>query len=399
MTRADFELDLVDELSGDAEVVAPGIVAASHRRSRLDVAEPVFARQAMQRPQAVTPFPSEVAQTLGRLARAARKGSSERSFTWTLQVVAPDSHDPEDPRRPIAAELEAALQADPSWEPESPSGPAGEAEVLLQVWVVQPDEVWVGRTPVSMALSALSGGRSRLRRPADAVSRAGLKLEEAVHWVGVGPEKGDLCADLGAAPGGWTQVLLARGASVIAIDPKRLRVEASPKRLTHLQQSAFDFVPVETVDWVVCDMAWRPAEVARLLAKWGRRSWAQQFIANFKLPMKRKADALSEVVKVLTDGGWTGLRGRQLFHDREEVTLYGWLSAAQARQPAKEGFRLRSRGDEAAKPQRPTARKKSSGATARKPSSRKAAARKTPRKKPRKTSVKRQATETPKKER
>ncbi|NJK89284.1 MAG: hypothetical protein HC923_07670 [Myxococcales bacterium] len=175
------------------------------------------------------------------------------------------------------------------------------------------------------------------------MSRAGLKLEEAIAWCGHGPEKGDLVADLGAAPGGWTQVSLRRGATVIAVDLARLEVEAPPKRLAHLAVNAFQYAPPETLDWVLCDMAYRPLEVAKLLAKWARRSWARQMIANIKLPMKKKHEMVSSVLSILREGGWTGLRARQLMYDRDEVTIFGWLSPGQAHLPAKEPFRLRSR--------------------------------------------------------
>ena len=53
-------------------------------------------------------------------------------------------------------------------------------------------------------------------------SRAYFKLEEALDLAGVGDLHGSHALDLGAAPGGWTEVLLDRGASVVAVDPGAL---------------------------------------------------------------------------------------------------------------------------------------------------------------------------------
>ena len=130
-------------------------------------------------------------------------------------------------------------------------------------------------------------------------------------------------SDLGAAPGGWTQRLVARGARVIAVDPAKLMPElAQHPRVEHVQESAFAYAPEEPVDWLCCDMAWRPLEVAQLLAKWGRRDWATYLVANIKLPMKDKNPLLLRVRHILTeDGGWQGLTMRQLYHDRDEVTV------------------------------------------------------------------------------
>jgi len=133
---------------------------------------------------------------------------------------------------------------------------------------------------------------------------------------------GMLIVDLGAAPGGWSWVLLEKRARVIAVDPAMLRPDLYERRgLRHVKESAFTFEPEETVDWLFCDMAWRPLEAAALLAKWARRHWARMLVANLKLPMKRKAEMAIRLREVLADGGWTRIRMRQLYHDRDEITV------------------------------------------------------------------------------
>src|SRR5438045_2161279 len=84
-----------------------------------------------------------------------------------------------------------------------------------------------------------------------------------------------------------------------------------------VQASAFDFEPDEPVDWLLCDMAWRPLEVAHLLAKWGRRHWATTLVANVKLPMKQRVVFARKVLEVVRGGSWQDVRARQLYHDRE----------------------------------------------------------------------------------
>jgi 23S rRNA (cytidine2498-2'-O)-methyltransferase len=162
-----------------------------------------------------------------------------------------------------------------------------------------------------------------MKRAGESPSRAAMKLEEALDGLPFEPARGDVCVDLGAAPGGWTQRLVSRGAKVIAVDPAKLMPElASNPRVRHVQESAFAFAPEEPADWLFCDMAWRPLEVAQLLAKWGRRGWASHLVANIKLPMNDKNPILLRVRHTLTeDGGWKGLTVRQLYHDRDEVTV------------------------------------------------------------------------------
>ncbi|HNI58872.1 MAG TPA: 23S rRNA (cytidine(2498)-2'-O)-methyltransferase RlmM [Pseudomonadota bacterium] len=194
---------------------------------------------------------------------------------------------------------------------------------LLQVCFLSADRVAVGLVAAVKAQSLFPGGRQRFRKPKDAPSRSARKLEEALAFSGHVPAAGEVCVDLGAAPGGWSQVLLERRCHVVAIDPGRL-APAIAKRVEHLRMNAFSFAPEIPADWVVCDMAYRPLEVAALLARWGRHRWAQFLIANFKLPMKKRVEMVGRIREILETGGWTGIKMRQLYHDREEVTVAAW---------------------------------------------------------------------------
>lgn len=205
------------------------------------------------------------------------------------------------------------------------SGPAAHSEggQLLMVCLLTAETAIAGMQMTSSALSLHPGGVQRVRRPQDAPSRSAHKLSEALAWLGHGPQAGESCVDLGAAPGGWSQVLAQRGCPVIAVDTGGLAPGLS-HRIKHVRQNAFDYAPEEPVDWLCCDLAYRPLEVAGLLARWGRRRWARFVIANIKLPMKQRVAMLDRVREILASGGWTGLKARQLYHDRDEVTLFAW---------------------------------------------------------------------------
>jgi 23S rRNA (cytidine2498-2'-O)-methyltransferase len=350
LVRAGSETDLVEELGEDhlPDAIAEGLVVSASRpkNEEAGLIDPAFARQALALDGPPAPLAAE--PLADRLAKAidARLPRSEKPWTWELQLVAPDSSDPHDPRRRAIAELseqlpEALLARLPEAVREARVD--REAERLVQVWAIDETEAVVGVTFSHDAITRVPGGRVRMKRPEDAPSRAGLKLEEAIAWIGIGPERGDICVDLGAAPGGWSQVAVKRGATVLAIDPARIKIELPPSRFTHVKESAFDFAPRETLDWLLCDMAWRPLEVALLVQKWGRRVWARQLIANFKLPMRKKAEVLAKIKDIIAGGGWRGIRARQLYFDRDEVTLFAWLDPNQARKGAQAPFRLRSK--------------------------------------------------------
>ena len=125
---------------------------------------------------------------------------------------------------------------------------------LVQVCFLARDQVAIGVLPAIKAQSIFPGGRQRFRKPKDAPSRSARKLEEALVWSGHSPAPGEVCVDLGAAPGGWSQVLVERRCHVVAIDPGKLAPEIA-RRVEHLRMNAFSFAPEIPSDWVVCDMA------------------------------------------------------------------------------------------------------------------------------------------------
>ena len=322
--RAGFEAHLFEELVW--EKTAPRLVAEALVESDARVGlVPAFARTGLRVLEA---WPDGAARegggaepTPALLAERIRRVLGDKPLA--LQAFTPDT--PAGNLRTAEAEaLREALAAQlPAGQVLAEPERARDAGGLLVSVCLAPGLLVLGSVAAREALSLAPGGRQRMRREADAASRAAMKLEEALHALPLEPARGDVCVDLGAAPGGWTQRLVARGARVIAVDPAKLLPElAKNPRVRHEQASAFAFEPEEPVDWLFCDMAWRPLEVAQLLAKWGRRGWADHLVANIKLPMKDKNPLLLRVRQVLTeDGGWEGLTMRQLYHDRDEVTV------------------------------------------------------------------------------
>lgn len=75
-----------------------------------------------------------------------------------------------------------------------------------------------GQKAISPSMMVMPSGTIEVRPIAPYVGRAAYKLEGALNAFGVNP-RGLVCMDIGAATGGFTQVLLERGArKVYAID-------------------------------------------------------------------------------------------------------------------------------------------------------------------------------------
>ena len=174
-------------------------------------------------------------------------------------------------------------------------------------------------------------GIPRLRARRAAPSRSVLKLDEAfmrfldddqrARWL----RPGRTAVDLGAAPGGWTWLLRHHGVEVTAIDngPLSPQLRADP-RVEHQRVDGLHFRPRGRVDWLVCDMVERPHRIADLVATWLTRGDCRHAIANLKLPMKQRWAAASQhletIAAALPPQG--RLRAHQLYHDREEITLF-----------------------------------------------------------------------------
>jgi 23S rRNA (cytidine2498-2'-O)-methyltransferase len=140
--------------------------------------------------------------------------------------------------------------------------------------------------------------------------------------------QGMTAVDLGAAPGGWSWQLVKRGIRVTAVDNGPMKgVLADHPLVQHLKQDGFKYSPRKTVDWLVCDMVEKPSRVAALVGAWFAAGWCRHAIFNLKLPMKQRVAALDSALggirkQLDTEGINYRLIAKQLYHDRDEVTVY-----------------------------------------------------------------------------
>jgi 23S rRNA (cytidine2498-2'-O)-methyltransferase len=330
-TRAGSEQDLVDELEllrvkTIPVIVAPGLVMSADvpKRDKAPV-ELTFARQGF--PIASVSRSYDLAEHADKLVSALVGRLSEKD-EYAQHVWVADS-DEGNMLSSFAGEFDELLAARiqervPNvTRVDDAALRRSTALLFVQACVIDNERAVAGVSYANQAISLARGGRTRVRVKGELPSRAARKIEEAFAWLGVAPGPGETCVDLGAAPGGWTYVLSERRARVIAVDPAQLREDIAQKRnVKHIQANAFTYAPDEPVDWLFCDMAYRPLEVAALLAKWGRKGWARMLVANIKLPMKRKAEILARVKQILQEeGGFKHVRAKQLYHDRDEITL------------------------------------------------------------------------------
>jgi 23S rRNA (cytidine2498-2'-O)-methyltransferase len=138
--------------------------------------------------------------------------------------------------------------------------PASVGETVLDVVRVEDNLFFVGvhfvmkDSPIHVLYS---GGIIPIQLPTDAVSRAWLKFEEGLRWSQFPIDANSCCVDIGASPGGGSQVLLARGAEVLGVDPAEISevVLNNPKfkhirgRINQTQRSLY-----KKAQWIIADM-------------------------------------------------------------------------------------------------------------------------------------------------
>ncbi|MBU1086548.1 MAG: hypothetical protein KKD05_03420 [Candidatus Omnitrophica bacterium] len=178
------------------------------------------------------------------------------------------------------------------------------------------------------AEAAIIGSCLRMQMDENAPSRSYLKAEEAFILLDCQPKANEQIVDLGAAPGGWTYSALKREAKVIAIDNALISPGiANHPNLTHLKQDALKFKPGNKlkVDWLFCDIIEKPEIILQIFHTWLKQGWCKKFIVNLKIG---RSDPIA-IIKKINDPV-TGLIGycsilkiRQLYHDREEITVTG----------------------------------------------------------------------------
>jgi 23S rRNA (cytidine2498-2'-O)-methyltransferase len=198
-----------------------------------------------------------------------------------------------------------------------------EADYIISVYATAA-KLYAGLSRPENNLSDWSGGAVRFHKEEDQISRAKFKLLEAEQKFGLDFASFRTSLDIGAAPGGWTSFLLERGLRVTAIDPAEMHPSLlSNPLLTFHKKNAGDVkLKEEQFDLLVCDMSWSPRQMGRLVADllYALRSGGTAII-TVKLMHKKPFQTVKELVQAF-EPTLQLVKAKQLFHNREELTLY-----------------------------------------------------------------------------
>jgi 23S rRNA (cytidine2498-2'-O)-methyltransferase len=161
-------------------------------------------------------------------------------------------------------------------------------------------------------------GEARFVEDRTAPSRAYLKLWELFTLLGVRPQPGALCVDLGASPGGWTWVLQRLGARVISVDKAPLDPRlAKLAGILERRQSAFALEPqaIGPVDWLFCDVVCYPKRMLGLVHKWLKAGTVGRLVCTLKFQGETDLEAMRAFAAIPDS------RLLHLHHNKHELTF------------------------------------------------------------------------------
>jgi 23S rRNA (cytidine2498-2'-O)-methyltransferase len=184
--------------------------------------------------------------------------------------------------------------------------------------------VHLGLNRTDRSLSDWPGGRVRLGRSPEQVSRAEFKLEELFQTCPVPlPERGR-AVDLGAAPGGWTRILRQRGLDVVAVDPGELAPSlAADPGVRHAATTVGEFFRSDRsrFDLAVNDLRMDPAlSTGVMLDAVDHLAPGAYIVLTLKTGRQRLLDTVRDCLDRLR-GPYRVVFARQLYHNRKEVTV------------------------------------------------------------------------------
>jgi 23S rRNA (cytidine2498-2'-O)-methyltransferase len=199
-------------------------------------------------------------------------------------------------------------------------------DLVLDCILVEPHEWWVGYHRATDDERRFPGGLRNVSLPADAVSRAYVKMEEALLWSALPIAPGQKFVELGCAPGGASQALLNRGMKVIGIDPALVdpRV-AEHANFTHVRKRGADVRRREFrgVAWLAADMNVAPnytLEVVEAIVMHPEVK-IRGLLLTLKLLEWKLAERVPEYLERVRSWGYAHVRARQLPHNRREICV------------------------------------------------------------------------------
>ena len=255
---------------------------------------------------------------------------------WQRDARTPGEDGFEPSITPLATELGHVILAASQQSPLPLNRRAKSGQKVLDCIVVEPNEWWIGYHQANSIASRWPGGMCPAVLPDYAVSRAYLKMEEALRWSRIPIRPGDRCVEIGSSPGGSCQALLDHGLEVVGIDPAEMDPALlEHAKFTHLKKRPVDMKRREFKDfqWLAADMNVAPQYTLDSLEAIVTHDIVRirGMIVTLKLMQWELASEIEQYVERIRSWGYQHVRLRQLSFNRQEICLVALKSRAYRR--------------------------------------------------------------------
>ena len=211
-------------------------------------------------------------------------------------------------------------------------------ENVLDIILVDPSQWWIGwhyvpkakKDPGAHIPTTWPGGVQPIVPTVPVISRAYYKAAEAIAWSGFDMRRGDLCVEIGSAPGGACGRMLELGMKVIGIDPGEMDPEILEQPgFTHILARAGDIPRREFrgAKWLLVDSNVRPDQSLTTVENIinNDQSSFEGVILTLKIGGFAHADRIPGWIQRVKKWGAQDIRVRNLARGKVEVCLVAKL--------------------------------------------------------------------------
>ncbi len=197
---------------------------------------------------------------------------------------------------------------------------------VLDIVLIEPDHWLIGYHRVTRSHERWPGGAYNVPVPNQMISRAYLKMAEAIAWSGLPIAPDDWIVEIGSAPGGACQRLLDLGLRVTGIDPAEMDpMLLDNPRFEHWRgkSSAIRRKMYAKFLWLAADANVAPnytLDCVEDIVQY-KTSQIQGLLLTLKLSSYDLAEKMDEYVQRVRSWGFDRVEVRQLASNRRECCL------------------------------------------------------------------------------
>ena len=203
---------------------------------------------------------------------------------------------------------------------------------VLDIVLVEPNQWLVGHHLAQDRHQCWPGGAFPVAPPAGMISRAYLKMAEAIAWSGLPIKSGDNIVEIGSSPGGSSQRLLDLGLHVTGVDPAEMHpLLMQHERFDHWRTKASGVKRrlFSKFRWLTCDANVAPTYTLEMLEDLVSypTSRFEGLLLTIKLSSYDLVDQVPDYLSRIREWGFERVEVRQLAPNRQECAVVAQRSS------------------------------------------------------------------------